>query len=95
MQQVQMTDQLYRETELRAKAAGFSSVDAYIADVLSVDLIEDGQGTPNLDHLFTAERLARIDEAAAQVRGGHFYTTEQADAELAKRRAEWLKNKSA
>jgi hypothetical protein len=48
--------------------------------------------TPNLDHLFTPERLAHIDKAEAEIKAGNFYTAEQADVELAKRRAEWLRS---
>jgi hypothetical protein len=89
MQQVQLNDHLYKEVQRRATEAGFSTVDEYIADVLSYDLHE---GTENLDHLFTPERLAHIDKAEAEIKAGNFYTADQADAELAKRRAEWLRN---
>jgi len=93
MHQVQLNDKLYKEAERRATEAGFSSVDEYVADVVSHDLVEDSGGeTPNLDHLFTPERLAHIDAAEAEIKAGNFYTAEQADAELAKRRAEWLRN---
>ena len=77
---------LYKEAQRRAAEAGFASVDEYVADVVSHDLVEDvGAGTPNLDHLFTPERLAHIDEAEAQIKAGNYFTSEQADAELAKR----------
>jgi len=88
MQQVQLNDHLYKKVQRRAAEAGFSTVDEYIADVLSHDLHE---GTENLDPLFTPERLAHIDKAEAEIKAGNFYTTDQADAELAKRRAEWLR----
>jgi hypothetical protein len=89
MHQVQLNDQLYKEVRRRATEAGFSTVDEYIAEVLSHDLHDD---TENLDHLFTPERLAHIDKAEAEIKAGNFYTADQADAELAKRRAEWLRN---
>ena len=88
MHQVQLSDKLYKEAERRASEAGFSTVDEYIADVVSHDLLEE---TENLDHLFTPERLAHIDKAEAEIKAGNFYTAEQADAELVKRRAEWLR----
>ena len=87
MQQVQLSDQLYKDVQRRAAQAGFSSVDQYIAEVLSRDPFE---GLDDFDHLFTPERLAHIDKAAAQIDAGQFYTPGQADAELAKRRDEWL-----
>ena len=93
MHQVQLNDKLYKEAERRAAEAGFPTVDEYVADVVSHDLVEDTGGEiPNLDHLFTPERLAHIDKAEAEIKAGNFYTADQADAELAKRRAEWLRN---
>ena len=92
MQQIKLDERLYKEAQRRATEAGFSSVDDYVADVVSHDLLADGAGdTPNLDHLFTPERLAHIDKAAAQIKNGQSFTAEQADAELARRRAEWLR----
>jgi PHD/YefM family antitoxin component YafN of YafNO toxin-antitoxin module len=74
MHQVQVTDQLYQEAQRRAAEAGFVSVDEYIADVLKRDLQDD---TENLDHFFTQERLAHIDKAAAQIKAGESFTSEQ------------------
>lgn len=89
MHQIQLDDQLYREAQRRATEAGFASVDKYVADVLQHDL-DDAE---NLDRLFTPQRLAQIDRAAAQIAAGEGLTTEQGDAELAKRRDEWLRQK--
>ena len=91
MPQVQLNDQIFTAAQRRAADVGYANVDEYIADVIAHDLSgENGEDIPNLDHLFTPERLARIDSAAAQIRDGRFYTAEEADVELAKRRAEWL-----
>jgi len=87
MPQVQLTDQVYNESQRRATEAAFSTVDEYVADVVSHDLHEE---TQDLDHLFTPERLAHIDKAEAEINAGMFHTAAQADAELARRRAEWL-----
>ena len=87
MHHVQLDSQLYQEAQRRATETGFESVDEYVADVLRHDL-EDGE---NLDHLFTPERLAHIDRAAAQIDAGEGLTAEQVNAELAKRRDEWLR----
>jgi soluble cytochrome b562 len=91
MHQVQLADQLYKDAQRRASEAGFSTVDEYVADVLSHDLSPDAT---DFDHLFTPDRLAHIDKAAAEIDAGEFYTTEQAATELAKRRAEWLRKNS-
>jgi len=88
MHEVRLSDQLYQEAQRRAAEAGFPSVDDYVADVLQHDLHEQ---TENFDHLFTPERLAHIDRAATEIDAGKGLTLEQVDAELAKRRAEWLR----
>ncbi len=74
MYQIQLADQLYQEAERRASAAGFVSVDEYVADVLQHDLQEE---TENFDYLFTPERLAHIDRAAAQIDAGQGIPAEQ------------------
>lgn len=92
MPQIELNERVFSAAQRRAAEAGFSSVDEYVADVVSHDLVEDSNGaTPNLDHVFTPERLAHIDAAEAEIKAGNFYTAEQADAELARRRAEWLR----
>jgi len=85
MQQVNLSDQLYRDTQRRAAEAGFSSVDDFVAELLSQEINGD---TPNLDHFFTPERIALIEASEAKIEAGQFYTAEQADEELAKRRDE-------
>jgi hypothetical protein len=88
MHQVNLNDQLYQDVQRRAAEAGFTNVDDYVADVLSHDLNEE---TPNLDHFFTPERMAQIDQSLASAAAGNVYTSEQVDDELAKRRDEWLR----
>jgi hypothetical protein len=88
MPSIQISDQLYREAQSRAAGAGFANVDAYIADVLKQEL-QDEVG--NLDDFFTPERIAQIQEAEAEVARGEVYTWEETKIELAKRRAEWIR----
>lgn len=88
MRNVQLTDELFQEAERRAQAAGFESVDEYIADFLQQDL----SSAENLGHLFTPERLAHIDKAASDIKAGRFYTPEQVDAYLAETKASWLRD---
>ena len=90
--QLELTDLLYEQAKRRAAEAGFKSVGEYAADVLADDLATDAE---NFDHLFTPQRLALIDRADAQIRAGHCMTAKQADAELAKRRTEWLQSHRA
>jgi hypothetical protein len=88
MPQIQLNDHVFQAAQRRAADGGFSSVEEYIADVVIHDVGDDA----DIDHLFTPERLAHIDEAEAEIKAGKSYTAEQADVELAKRRAEWLRN---
>ena len=74
MYQIQLDDQLYQKAQRRASASGFVTVDEYVADVLQHDLHGE---TENLDHLFTPERLAHIDRAAAQIDAGQGIPAEQ------------------
>jgi len=87
MQQVQLTDGLYEQVRQRARGAGFESVDAYVADLLRDDLA----GPDDFQHLFTPERLAIADAAAADIANGNFLTPEQLEARLAEVRTQCLR----
>jgi hypothetical protein len=89
MHQVNLNDQIYQEARRRAEAAGFSSVDEYIADVLAQDFHADDE---NLDHFFTPERLTLIDDAAADAAAGNVHTMEQVRESLARTRDAWLRD---
>jgi NADPH:quinone reductase-like Zn-dependent oxidoreductase len=87
--QLQLTDDLYEEATRRAIDAGFKSVDEFIADVLSGELAQE---TETFDHFFTPERIAHLDRVAECVRaGGRIYTPEELNANLAARRADWIR----
>ena len=91
MHQIYLSDQLYQEAQRRAAESGFSNVNEYVADLLSLDL----GPAEDLDSLFTPERLALIERASNQIAAGECFSAEQADQELARHRAEWLrKNQS-
>lgn len=93
MHQIQLSDELYQELQARAADAGFASVDDYVADVLEQEFEVCTDDLP--DEFFTAERLAQIAEAEAQIARGEFYTLEEMHAELEKRRAEWIRKKNS
>ena len=63
-------------------------MDEFVADVLQHDFLDPVE---DLDRLFTPERLAHIDLAATEIDAGRGLMSEQVDAELAKRRDEWLR----
>ncbi len=88
MPQITLDDQVYQKAQVQAEEAGFASVDEYVADMLVHDFDWE---TPNLDHLFTPERMAIIREAEAEIDAGLGLTLEEAEQIFAKRREEWLR----
>ena len=48
---------------------------------------DEDRKPPNFDHLFTSERLASIDAAAADIKAGNYLTTEQVREHFEKKRA--------
>ena len=88
MPTVNVSNELYQLIQQSALNAGFANVDDYVAEVLSCGFPND---TENFDHLFTPERMAQIAQSEREMDAGHFYTMEQADAELAKRKENWLR----
>jgi len=90
MHQIQLTDHVYSLVKHRADQAGFTSVDAYVADVLTQDTTSD---TENFDYLFTPERIAHLDKISAEVReGGPTYNMDEVRSYLDERRAEWIRS---
>lgn len=81
---LELPDPVYAEAQRAADAAGFSSLETYVVDLLA-------QGAENYDYLFTPERLATIDRADAEVLSGRYRTVEQLDARLAETKAAWRK----
>jgi len=88
MYQINIASDLFYDVQRRAVESGFANVDDYVAEVLSRDLRD---GTPDLDHYFTPERLALIEKSAAKVDAGQFLTSIQMDEELLQRREAWLR----
>ena len=96
MPQIQLDDQVFKAAQHRAAVGGYSSVDEYISDIVVHDLAEDNAGeTPNLDHLFTPERLAEINQAAADVEAGNYFTAEQVREHFKQKRAAWIQKNGA
>jgi hypothetical protein len=74
MRHIELTDRLYDETEHISAAAGFGSVDEYVAVVLNQSLLAE---VADYGHLFTPERLAIIDRALLEVEAGDTFTSEE------------------
>ncbi len=92
MHQVNLSEALFQEACRRAEAAGFSTVDDFVANLLSHDfrLIDD-----HLDQFFTPERLALVDESIADVAAGNVHTMDQVRDSLASTRDAWLRDPSS
>jgi hypothetical protein len=84
MRQIQLTEQAYDLAKVRADQAGFPSVDEYVSSII-VDVDYEMIETPNLDYLFTPERLAIIDSSLAEAKAGRFYTSAEVEAHFQKR----------
>ena len=85
MPTVNLSDDAYRAAVAQSVAGGFASVSEYLTDVI----LDDPDGpTPDLEHLFTPERMARIARGEADVAAGRTYTSAEVAQHFAKRRAE-------
>ncbi len=89
MHQVHLADQLYQEAQRRAIEAEFTSVDEYVADVISHDL-------ENLDQFFTPEVISDLDRMAAAAKvGGKTYSADEVKEHFRKRSDAWRTDHSA
>jgi hypothetical protein len=91
MRQIQLTEQAYDQAKIRADQAGFPSVDEYLSSML-VDAGYEMTEIPNLDYLFTSERLAIIDKSIEDVKAGaKTYSMEEVREHLAQTRSNWMR----
>ena len=90
MPQIQIDEKIFNAAQRRATDGGYSSVDAYVTDVLVHDLTEDGEGTPNLDHLFTPQVIAELKQISEKARaGGKTYSSEEVRQHFRSRSQAW------
>lgn len=88
MQQIQVADDLYTDAQRRAADAGFANVDEYITEVVRRHLRDESGG---FDSLFTADRLAHLDQIASEIEaGGKTYTVEELNEHFEQKRKSWL-----
>jgi hypothetical protein len=89
MRQIQLTNEVVDQAKQRAVEAGFENVNDFIATLLN-DYDDFCLETPNLDQLFTPERLAIIDKSLAEVRAGaRTFSMAEAREHLAQSRENW------
>jgi len=93
---VQLDDRLYQKAQQRATEAGFASVDEYVADVVSQDLVEGLDAEqPDLQHLFMPERIAHIQASMEEMKAGKVFTSDQVDEHFRQKRAAWERENKA
>ena len=92
MPQIQMDDQVFKAAQRRAVDRGYATVDEYIADIVAHDLVEGNSADrPDLESLFTPQRLAEINQAAADIDAGNYVTAEQVREHFKQKREAWKK----
>jgi hypothetical protein len=89
MHQVQLNDRLYEEAERRARAAGFASVDEFVAHQLESDFSDVQE---DFDDHFTSEVVAHLDRISEEMKAGKSVSMEEVDGHLADVRETWLKD---
>jgi hypothetical protein len=89
MQQVQLNDELYKKAEQRARAAGFGSVDDFVAERLESEFSEDQE---DFDDRITPEFVAHLDRISNEMKAGKSVSMDEVDQHLADVRDTWLKD---
>jgi hypothetical protein len=91
MPQVQIDDEVFAAVQRRAADAGYSSVDAYVTELLVGDLSEDALGEePDLDHRFTPEIIAHLERISAVAdAGGRTYSSEEVREHFREKSQAW------
>ena len=89
MHQVQLNEKLYKEAERRAREAGFSSVDEFVADQLESDFSTEQE---DFDDRFAPEVIAQLDRISDDMKAGKTVSTEEIDKHLSDVREAWHKD---
>jgi hypothetical protein len=87
MYEIRIPDEVYRQAAQAADAQHVSLED-FVTEILQLHLQE---GDAAIQRMFTPERLAHIAKAEAEIDAGLGLTPQQARADFATKRAEWLR----
>lgn len=87
MNEVRLDERLYKEAQRRAEAAGFASVDEFVAERLESDF-SDAQ--EDFDDRFTPPVIAHLDRISAEMLQGKSVSQGELDQHLADVRKTWL-----
>jgi hypothetical protein len=87
MHPVQRPDQLYQQAQQRAHAAGFQSVDEYVAEIVESDV---SAAAEDFDHFFTPEIVSELDQIRSEVQAGaKTYSSEEVDEFFRQKSQTW------
>lgn len=93
MQPIQLSDALYLRAQQRATAAGFQSVDDYVAEIVASDISACSE---NFDHLFTPELVAQLDHIQAEAQAGaSTFSPEDVNAHFRRKSEAWHRTRLA
>ena len=85
--QLQLTDQLYDRARQRAAEAGLANLDEYLVDVVTENLTAE---TENLDHRFTPNVIAHLNQIQVDIRAGaKTYSESEVDVYLQEKARAW------
>jgi len=91
MPQIHLNDQVFNTAQRRAADAGYSSVDEYVADVVTHDA--NGERSESFDHAFTPERLAELERISAEIKaGGKTHSIAEVQEHFEQKRKAWVAN---
>jgi hypothetical protein len=90
MNEVRLDERLYKEAQRRAHAAGFASVDEFVAERLESDFSEAQE---DFDDRFTPPVLAHLDMISADMLRGKSVSQGELDQHLADVQKAWLKDR--
>jgi hypothetical protein len=82
MRQIALNDQILQAALRGAADGGYRSVEEYIADLILADRAGAEEEGPAVNHLFTAELLARLDQISTEVKADQKTFTLQQMREL-------------
>lgn len=89
MHHIEIADQLYEEAKHRAEAAGFDTVDEFVAEVLRLDFSSPAD---DFDERFTPEVNAYLNRIAADMESGKSLSRRQVELRLNEVRKTWHAN---
>ncbi len=87
MPEVRLDDQVFKVAQRRASEAGFASVEEYIADVVTQDVVDEAE---DFDHLFTPQVVSELEQISAAAKaGGRTYTSEEVREHFQRKSDAW------